>query len=997
MAVPMARRDTTDAFLDSLKDPFASALAGESTLAGLITSMVLAGALALLFCFLRPYNNVVYATRAKYADSKHAPPPVNKGLFGWVPPIMKTREQDLVERVGLDAAVFMRVCRMLRNIFSMMAVLGCGIIIPVNLISSSKQEYAKGVGFFYRMMPQYMYASQGFWAYVIVAWLFDIVICYFLWRNYRAVAKLRRQYFDSEEYQRSLSSRTLLLTDIPKELRSDEGIARITDEVKATHDMPKTSIARNVKDLPDLVEAYEECVRELEEHLAKYLKNPDRLPMTRPTCKPHKKDKSYGSYSKGQKVDAIEYLTSRIKELELEIKEVRQSVDKRNAMSYGFASYESIPTAHSVAYAARDKRPQGAIVQLAPKPNALIWKNLNMLSKQRKRADFVNGMWITVLTILWVVPNIMIAVFLSNLNNIGKLWPAFQQNLQRNRTWWAVVQGVAAPAITTAFYFYLPAIFRKLCIKAGDITKSSRERHVFRNLYSFFMFNNLIVFSLFSSIWSWVADLVGGKPFADSQPFHQVMVGLCTVSPYWICWMLQRNLGAAVDLSQLWTLIWGSFSRRFLSPTPRRLIELSAPQGFDYAAYYNYFIFYSTVAVTFATIQPLVLPVTAFYFWMDSFMKKYLIMYVFITKYESGGMFWRSVYNRVLFLTFFGNLIVALIIAAQANHFSDVNWAMLGCLAPLPFLIIGFKVYCKKTFDDYIHYYQTGKAMRDSEYHAGVTDGKKRKGDKVAIRFGHPVLYKPLITPMVSSKSQHLLKQIYTGRTTQEADMATIAGYSDVYMDSMDHAKPGKMKGSASDPMGWEVVNENQMDFEHYKNRPEFRDEAGGGGELYGRDGDIIRPGTPSSVMTGFTRTGTWESDMSGAGHGHSRSISQPWVQSRSRSESRDPNSRDSSATRVAEGGYTMPAGYHQTPAMRGESPMGRPDMSRQESREGLFGGAAGMGQSTPGEQPLIQTGIPGGYGPVRYGNVPGDTTGYHSGEEDTSYDYFRRGRTQGR
>lgn len=954
-------------------------------MASLVTSVVLAAILALVFCFLRPYNSVVYATRAKYADSKHAPPPINKGLFGWIRPLIQTKEPDLVRTVGLDAAVFMRVCRMLRDIFTILAVLGCGIVIPINLwgaataCGGAPTCYNDNVKWFNKMQPQYMYASEKFWAYPVVAWLFDLVIVFFLWRNYRAITTMRRQYFESEDYQRSLHARTLLLTDIPTAMRSDEGIARITDQVKATPDMPKTSIARNVKDLPDLVEEHEKCVRELEEHLAKYLKNPDRLPPTRPRCKPHKEDKSYGTYARGTKVDAIEYLTGRIKELEMEIREVRQSVDKRNPMSYGFASYQQITSAHCVAYAARNKRSQGSLIQLAPKPNAIVWKNLKMSHGQRKRRDFVNGLWIVLLTLAWVAPNIMIAVFLANLSNLGKVWPAFQRNYLAHRTWWAIVQGVAAPALTTAFYFYLPAIFRKLCIKAGDFTKSSRERHVFRNLYSFFMFNNLIVFSLFASVWSWVASLIGGASFADSQPFHQIVVGLCNVSTYWISWMLQRNLGAAVDLSQLWTLVWGSYSRRFLSPTPRRTIELSAPQSFDYAGYYNYFLFYTSVALTFATIQPLVLAVTALYFWMDSYMKKYLILYVFITKYESGGMFWRSVFNRLLFATFFGNLIIALILAAQG--FLDVRWPMLAALVPLPLLLIGFKVYCMRTFDDDIYYYQTGKGLQSNEASAMI-DGKKRKGDRVGVRFGHPVLYKPLITPMVSSKSQHLLKQIYTGRTSVD-ESATMGGYSDVYMENMNARAPGK-KAQDRNSLGWEVVDEHNMDFENFKNRPEFRDEAGGDGELYGRAGDVIRPGTPSSIATGLTRAGTWDSE-----YGHSREAS-------GNSEWHDRSgsvSRETSRTRVADAGYTMPAGYHQAPLnLRGESPMGRSigQLSRQQSRENLVQHSAQMGHSTPGD-------VGGGYGPVRYGNVPGDTPGDDPYEQDTSYDYFRRGRTGNR
>jgi hypothetical protein len=172
-------------------------------------------------------------------------------------------------------------------------------------------------------------------------------------------------------------------------------------------------------------------------------------------------------------------------------------------------------------------------------------------------------------------------------------------------------------------------------MQAGDITKTSRERHVIQKLYSFFVLNNLFVFSLFASVFSFVTAAIKGareekKGFVefakDYHYFTAVMVALADISPFWITWLVQRNLGAAVDLAQVVNLAWGSFSRKFLNPTPRELIKRTAPPPFDYASYYNYFLFYATVALCFAGLQPLTLVVTAFYFTLDASMKKYLLL-----------------------------------------------------------------------------------------------------------------------------------------------------------------------------------------------------------------------------------------------------------------------------------------------------------------------------------------------------------------------------------
>jgi hypothetical protein len=180
-------------------------------------------------------------------------------------------------------------------------------------------------------------------------------------------------------------------------------------------------------------------------------------------------------------------------------------------MPYGFASYEKIEDAHTVAYAARRKRPHGSTIRLAPRPNDLIWTNLALSKKARSWRRFVNNIWVAVLTLVWIAPNALIAMFISDLSNLGSLWPAFQTQLNAHQMTWSAVQGVASPAILSLVYVILPIIFRRLSIKAGDTTKTVREKHVTHRLYAFFVFNNLIVFSAFSAVWKFAAKVIEAR------------------------------------------------------------------------------------------------------------------------------------------------------------------------------------------------------------------------------------------------------------------------------------------------------------------------------------------------------------------------------------------------------------------------------------------------------------------------------------------------------
>lgn len=857
------RRDQTGAeeLLQLLSDPYSAQLAQISVYASLGTSIGFTLLLAISFSLLRPYNSLVYAPKLKIADEKHAPPPVGKGVFAWVGPILRTKEKDLIPLIGLDAVVFLRILKMCRNIFIVLTIFGCGILIPVNLAKGVKYATSTFIG---NVTPANVF-GEAQWGMVIIAWLFNAIIAGFLWWNYRSILKMRLQYYQSAEFQSSLHARTLMINDIPKSFRSDEGIGRLIDKVVPTSSFARTAIARNVKELPELIEQHGQTVRDLESYLAKYLKDPKNLPPKRPECKPYKSDPNWGTYPKGQKVDAIEYLTTRIRELEIEIKEVRLTVDNRNPLPYGFASYEQIEEAHSIAFAAKKKHPEGTTIVLAPRPNDIIWKNMPLSKKQRRTRRMVNNLWVTLLTIVWIAPNAMISIFLISLANLGNVWPAFKVSLANNTTWWSIVQGVASPAITSLIYLILPIIFRRLAVKAGDRTKTARERHVAAKLYTFFVFNFLVVFSIFSTVWTFVSSVIsnthnGTDAWTAIQQADfglNAFISLCKISPFWITWLLQRNLGAAVDLAQLWTLVWSFCARKFTHPTPREMIELTAPPAFDYASYYNYFLFYSTVTLCFAVLQPLCLPACALYFALDVYLKKYLLLYIFVTKTESGGMFWRMFFNRMVFAAILANCVVFLATWVHGNASHDQSFAII----PLPILMILFKIYCKKTFDDKMHYAAQSSLLRDPEaIHSKIFEGKK--GDRLASRFGHPALYRPLITPMVHAKAHNILASVYGGRLTDpnhagSGESASVSGYSDTFMmNPMVPGRPGKQVDNGLP--GFEMVPENKLDFSYFKGRHEFGEEHGGGGGIFGRPEDIIRSDTPgSSGWASESRPGT--------------------------------------------------------------------------------------------------------------------------------------------
>ncbi|KAK6840680.1 hypothetical protein PG995_016434 [Apiospora arundinis] len=752
------RDNDPEDFLQYIQSPFNTQLTTKAFWSSFGYSISGAVLCAVLFCLLRPHNKTIYAPRLKHiSDGKRVPPAISNGVFGWVQPVVKTRDQALVEKIGQDAIVFLQFTTMCRNITIFLSIIGCGVYIPLNIVENSKNRSSDGSNTFMKFAP-YSVGGRACWAYVATSHVFDIVICYFLWASSKIVARIRCEYFESSEYQNKAFSRTLMVTDIPDRCRTDAGIVELVRPFATSRDLSGT-IAHSLKELPELIETYEGAVRALEAVLSKYSRHPKTLPAKRPTCKARAGDDT--SFAPGANVDAIEYLVARIRRLSAKIHEMRNATVGKEVLPYGFATCPNMEQAHELAYAARKQHPHGSKIQLPPGPNDVIWKNLSLPKETRRWRVFMGHVAVSALVAVWTVPNALIAIFLADLSKLGAIWPTFQAELERHPRTWGAIQGILAPLVTTLFYLLLPTIFRRLSIYAGDLSKTERERGVARKLYVFFIFNNLIVFSFFSAGWKYAAAVIRAQSnqnlwaaIKDTQPFENLMGAFCDVSPFWLNYLLQRNLGSALDVSQLVKLGRDWLSRRLLNLTPRELLELTAPPPFDYASHYNNFLFYVTIALVFAPFQPLVLPVTAFYFTTDSYLKKYLLMYVFVTKHESGGAFWGFIVNRVLAATLLSNVVATMFVVARRESYVQII-----LMAPLFAILGGFKYFCIKTFDDdQCFYSKRGKKVSDDAVM------EKRNDESVDVRFGHPALYSKLIVPMVSTRAQGVLRDAQGSR-----------------------------------------------------------------------------------------------------------------------------------------------------------------------------------------------------------------------------------------
>ena len=305
--------------------------------------------------------------------------------------------------------------------------------------------------------------------------------------------------------------------------------------------------------------------------------------------------------------------------------------------------------------------------------------------------------------------------------------------------------------------------------------------------------------------------------------------------------------------------------------------------------------------------------------------------YVFVTKTESGGQFWRVIYNRIVFAAILSNVVVALVVVARKQY------PMAIATIPAPFMMIAFKLYCKKAFDADIHYYR--KSLADSEG-LPLPSKESLRNEKLATRFENPAFYKPLIAPMVSDKAKGMLSQIYRGRLHSET--GNLTGHGGINLDFMSEELLGKTSNDAS-RMPFRFVPESLLAESNYQDQYRGNNESYGVDGMYERPMDLIseRSQTPKSHLGhGPYVTPPYSRTASPAGYERNRTLVRTDTGGTAYSHYTGPYRSSSGLAHTQ-----YPVDYHDTGPTAGDGAgfYSQPN----ESESGLLRGAADMPSST--------------------------------------------------
>lgn len=477
----------------------------------------------------------------------------------------------------------------------------------------------------------------------------------------------------------------------------------------------------------------------------------------------------------GKKVDAIDYYTEHVKELESQIKKLRANSSAKVA-NYGWASFKQIPHAHAVDQSLMHQK--AFSIRLSPPPSDLIWPNLPLDDKTRTVRRWVGRGFFWVFIFLWMIPVGALSAT-SNIVNLIRMLPNSEEFIDNNAFLMGMIQSYFTPIVMALFFLVLPMLFRFLSKQQGYHTQTTLDRKVFTKLYIFFIINNLLVFtlaSIFIGIYGQIRSLILNGTVADDIDLGTYIVQLAknitNVSTFWINYVCVKALGLTMEMAQVLPLLLITLRKWITRPSPRELRELAQPPPFDYPLAYNMLLFFFTIALLYSAIAPLVLPFALLFFVVSTIVYKYMLMYIFVTKIESGGRMWPVLFQALLTSTILFQVLMIIILNLKGGHVQSY------VLIPLPVLTLGFQYFYYRRMQT-LGAFLTGTASgtiapiiieEEQEKLAPANTEKKSHGKKhkkenkqqdLSNQFQDPAIHKKLLTPMIHEDVKHLLPQVY--------------------------------------------------------------------------------------------------------------------------------------------------------------------------------------------------------------------------------------------
>ncbi|KAJ2352047.1 hypothetical protein GGH92_001489 [Coemansia sp. RSA 2673] len=635
-----------------------------------LTSAALMGSICLIvFSFLRVRWPELYSHRLRLRHMRPANLP--RTLFGWVYPMVTMSDRHVLETMGLDAVLYLRAYRMFIYLFAILSILGMGILYPVNYYWGVEDGAETGDHTVFDSPLAYVGdLSSGKYAaaHVVLAYVFALVLFFYIDRFSLHTISMRWHYLLLT--RRSGNSRTLMVTHLPRELRSESALTAFINGMQMGH-VEAVNVAPDTDDLDQALADRAQKLNKLETAYAQALGNPCRARTYDPvllrrvalTDTPHARDverrllhrwsKKSAKTLKVQRptalvmwpprrVDAIDYWREQLTLADRRVHKARQSA-RESCGSTAFVTMRRPVDAYVISQLNVYARPSTCKIRMAPEARAIVWRNVGK-PYSKKTLRHIGGLLMTImLLLLWCVPVVLISTLIS-LRFLITRAPGLADVVKNNKFVRSLLSYTLPSLILTIFLTILPRLLWSFVLVGGDRAYSIADKNMWiRHLY-FLVIYIVIILGMSGSIWTAVYDM-----FTDFGSFWTRIVAVLPQMATWYC-VYVMLYGAGYQVMKLLHLksVCRFLFHQATAKTPRQYMKAISPVFIDWGTIQPHTLLFFFIGILYAHLQPLLLPMCTLYFAVGLFVMKYMCAYAWYFRQQVAGALWPVITRRMV-------------------------------------------------------------------------------------------------------------------------------------------------------------------------------------------------------------------------------------------------------------------------------------------------------------------------------------------------------------
>ncbi|XP_042418266.1 CSC1-like protein HYP1 isoform X1 [Zingiber officinale] len=628
-----------------------------------------------LYSVLRkqPCNIKIYAPRLVAEGRAQAP-----GRFsietllpsaGWVRKAWQPTEEDLYNSCGLDGVVFDRIFSFSLKVFSLAAIIGVFVLLPVNYLGDHLRDIDfsdlpnKSLDLF--TISNVNDGSNWLWCHFSAAYIITGVMCYLLYAEYKYISEKRIAYFSSSKPQPH--HYTILVRDVPLHAGNS-----INDTVRAffmeyhPSDYLSNIVVCRTSKLQGLITDAENIYRKLThlKSIASSSRNQNRSGF-------------FGLF--GKRVDLVHNYSKKLEDIEQNVRLV-QSDSRGEEVPAAFVSFKSRYGAAKALHIQQSVNPTEWVTEQAPEPHDVYWPFFSTSFMQRWISKLIILAASVLLIILFLLV-VGIVQSLTYLEQLEALFP-FLGKILKITVVSQIVTGYLPSLILHLVAALIPPIMKLFSAMQGYIALSEIERSACNKMLLFTIWFLFFANVLTGSVTSQIQLLFDPKTIplilAVSVP-AQASFFIAYVVTSWtsLSWALNRTIPLISDL----------VTRHFSKSKD----ELDIP-SIPYHSEIPRILLFVLLGLTYFLLAPMILPFILIFFCMGYIIYRNQLFDVYQPKYDTGGRFWPVVHNSMIF-----SLVLMHVIAFGIFGLKKLPLAS-GLIVPLPVLTFLFNDYCRKRF-----------------------------------------------------------------------------------------------------------------------------------------------------------------------------------------------------------------------------------------------------------------------------------------------------------